>query len=121
VTLGLLELVALGVAALAVCGFYLQRLLGKRHEIPVGIGKSFGRYSDLDVNIATTDGGRRYVALSFTITQVNRPNLEGQVLLTSEQAAKLVGLLRVAVAPGRTVAVARAQARASARREQGRS
>ena len=81
-----------------------------------GVGTSFGTLAQMDIDLEPTYSGRRYVSLSFVVTQDEGPDLFGQALLTSEQALELVELLRIAAAPGATVAQAR-----NARKRAGRT
>lgn len=113
-TLSLITYVLIG-GAIAIHA--LLRYLRRDREIMVSTQDRMGAAEGMEFGVVATYDGRRYLSLEYETG--SDPPLAVQVLLTSEQGARLAKLLRIAATPGRTLAVARAmeRRRASGRQE----
>jgi hypothetical protein len=114
-----LSLVVYGLIGGAIAIHALLRYLRRDREITVSTQDSLGAAEGMTFGVVATYDARRYLSLEYETG--NDPPQPVQVLLTSEQGARLAKLLRIAATPGRTLAVARAveRRRASGRQARG--
>jgi hypothetical protein len=94
----------------------LMRMLHRDRVVDVRTVRKLGSYGGIDVELVSSSGARRYVALHYEVKTRNGVR-EIQVLLNSANTRRLAEFLEVAVAPGRTVAHARLAAHRARRRK----
>ena len=110
------EAIAVVLAVLVMIIAGLMRMLHRDRVVDVRSVKALGSYGGIDVELVSSSGGRRYVALHYEV-QAKNDVREIQVLLSSANTRRLAEFLEVAVAPGRTVAHARLAAHRARRQK----
>lgn len=105
--LEILEVVVL-VSILVIWG--VLRLANRGRVVDARMVKSVGSLAGIDVSVASSVGGRRYVALRYEVTTDDKVR-EVELLLSSANARRLAELLEIAVSPGKTLLQARVAAR----------
>ena len=96
----------------AFVGVLAMRFAYRRRVVEVEREKPMGSYGEVEVELASSRGGRRFVVLGYEVTDTRTHAVrEIEVLLGSAGARQLAEMLEVAAAPGRTLAEARAAAR----------
>ena len=112
----LVLVIMLAAAPLGVYGF----LRWQRHVAEMREGRLLGAVKDFEVRVVQDEGGRRMIAVIYQTQPYNGPPFYGLFpqrwqpfygLATPSQARQFAEWLRIAAAPGNTIAEARRNAR----------
>lgn len=95
-----------GAVVVALIAWGVMRLRHRGRVVEVRRVRTLGSYGGIDVELMSSPGGRRYLALHYEVKGRDGVR-EVQVLLNSANTRRLADCLEVALAPGRTVAHAR--------------